>query len=53
MCKTMQCMPVCVVNLWSASYKFMCVTMADPAKNVLELEEIPTVVSMDKKVPPT
>ena len=30
------------------SYKFMFVTMVDPSKGVLEIEEILTVVSVDK-----
>ena len=32
------------------SQKFICVTMVDPAMSVLEIEEIPTVVSVHKKV---
>ena len=29
--------------------KFMCVTMVDPTMDMLEIEETPTVVSMDKR----
>ena len=31
------------------SYKFMCVTMVDPAVGILEIEEIPTLLSINDK----
>ena len=30
-------------------YELMCVIMVDPATSMLEMEEIPTVVSVNKK----
>ena len=32
------------------SYKFMCITIAYPAMGMLEIEEIPTIVSLDKMI---
>ena len=34
------------------SYKFMCVTMDDPAMGMLEIEDFLTVVSLEKSVLP-